>query len=183
MKRSTWAAVIVTAGVLFAAGRLPALDAGAALNALRAPFAGRTASRVVATPRPNTTATLPRRASPPPASSARAAAAASAIVHPAVAPVVRWPAAPLLLATPRPASRPGLLTSLPLSVFAALLAALFAALVALAWIALTLRPGHSRRRVFRLARGGQPAERIARLVRVPQDAVRTLLTPGLGVRR
>ena len=66
-----------------------------------------------------------------------------------------------------------------------LLGGLAGALVGLATLALIARvaPPDRRGRVFRLARRGQSADRIARHARVPQDAGRTLLSPGIGARR
>jgi len=169
MKRSTGMAVLVSAGVLIAAGELPALRAGAVLDAGRSGLAAMATSSARAWDEVRGAWSAPRVARPP-----------------VVRPVFRTPpplAPTLLLATPRRIGPPAFPRDLPLSVLAAASAGVLAALAALAWLALSLRPGRSRDRVFRLARRGLPAAGIARSVRVPQDAVRTLLTPGLGVRR
>jgi hypothetical protein len=66
----------------------------------------------------------------------------------------------------------------------ALLAGLVVATVLALASALVWRVRNDRRgRVFQMARRGLPTARIARRVHVPQDAVRTLLTPGMGSRR
>jgi len=89
------------------------------------------------------------------------------------------PAAPRLLVTPRSAS--GRHRSIPplAPIAAAMLAATLALTAAFMWN----RSQDRRGLVFQMARRGLPATRIARRARVPQDAVRTLLTPGMGARR
>lgn len=172
MKRSTWMAVLVTAAVLVLAGNLPRLP----LAALAARWPASLARQVAAWPH------LDRRAAPH-AVALRAPLASLPTRHPHVA-----YAPPRLLATPASPRadrgpfglRPRL--SLPLQVALPALAGVLAGLLALVTLALSLRRDR-RGHVWQLARRGFSPMRIARSTRVPQDAVRTLLTPGLGARR
>jgi hypothetical protein len=172
VKRSTWIAVALAA-VLVLAGNLPRLP-WAALAARRGRPA--LARQVAAWPH------LDRRAAPH-AVALRAPLASLPTRHPHVA-----YAPPRLLATPASPRadrgpfglRPRL--SLPLQVALPALAGVLAGLLALVTLALSLRRDR-RGHVWQLARRGFSPMRIARSTRVPQDAVRTLLTPGLGARR
>jgi hypothetical protein len=176
VKRSTWVAVLVTAVVLVAAGNLPRLP----LATLAASWSAGVERQVAAWPR------LARRTPAP---------APHAVVYslpPAAPRAMRRPlivvAPARLLATPAPprqASRrfaPPSLPSLPLQVLVPALAGALVGLLALVVLGFALRRDR-RGHVWQLARRGMSSARIACTARVPQDAVRTLLTPGLGARR
>ena len=164
MKRSTWLAVLLTGLVLLAAGQLPRLPwddlAGRGREAL--------AARIAAWPR------LARRT---PVPMARPAAAAPA--HSAPRPAPRPVTAPI---PPDPLPMPFGAPPMPLASLAEALAGALASLGALAAL-VTARRRDPRGTVWQLARRGLPPSRIAPRARVPQDAVRTLLTPGVGARR
>ncbi len=181
MKRSTIAAVALTALVLLVAGNVARLPHGAdALAALeRAAHATLAWSRhALASPPRFPRVTLPHLRVP---KLAMPSFTRTAIAR-ADAPVSRRFtsfAPPTLLVSSSPAGTRGLSPLVAIAIAAVL--ALAAAGLALAlWLA---RRGDPRSRVFAMARRGHDAARIARRARVPQDAVRTLLTPGVGARR
>jgi hypothetical protein len=119
-----------------------------------------------------TRATVPTHSSTPVRS--RGLGATSAVPIPA-----RF-APPRLLVTPASHGQRPSLPIPPLPVLAAMLTAAMASLtLAIVWRLSSDRRG----RVFQMARRGVSTTRIAGRTRVPQDAVRTLLTPGMGVRR
>jgi hypothetical protein len=155
MKRSTWISIGVTVAVLLAAGNLSRVR----WSEMR----------------------LPAWHLPAPGSGRLAAdmpVQRKVTAHPGVIHLKPVPAS--LLVTPfASGTRPSLpIPSLPLT--AALVTALLASLsLGVAW----RMHGDRRGRVFQMARRGLPTSRIAGRARVPQDAVRTLLTPGMGTRR
>ena len=178
MKRSTWLAVLVTAAVLVVAGNLPRLGP----DGVAATWRAAVARSVAAWPR------LARRA-PLAVSAPRAVAPATSPLANARKPRVLVAVSPArLLATvapPAAALRGFAARTWPgLPPYAAVPAAAGAlvALLALVAFGITLRQDR-RSRVWQLARRGMTLARIARTARVPQDAVRSLLTPGLGARR
>jgi hypothetical protein len=176
VKRSTAIAVLVTAAVLVAAGQLPSLPWQAAAATWRSSVASEVGSwpqrvRSLSVQLPRTTMFTRHTLAKP-----------AAVVPQATARVLQRPrfSPPRLLVTPfAPGFRPRPIVTPLVWLGAGLAALLVALLVTLAW----RRAGDPRGRVFQMARRGLPAERIARHARVPQDAVRTLLTPGLGARR
>jgi hypothetical protein len=179
VKRSTWIAVLLTAGVLVLAGQLPRLPWEGALASWRGGLERVTtqqvAQQVAQWPH------LARRVI------ADAGHAAPRLALPASSVRLRVPlvhvAPPMLLATPA-AARPRGAWRLQLPPQVALPAAAGALVGTLAALALVLSLRRDRRgMVWQMARRGQSPARIARRTRVPQDAVRTLLTPGLGARR
>lgn len=178
MKRSTWLAVLVTAAVLVVAGNLPRLAPDGVAATWRAavtrsvaawPHLARRAPLIVSAPRAIATTASPLANGP----KRRALVAVSparllATVTPPAAALRgfaarRWPGLPPYAAVPAAA---GALVTL----------------LALVSFGLALRQDR-RSRVWQLARRGMTLARIARTARVPQDAVRSLLTPGLGARR
>jgi len=171
MKRSTWVAVLATAAILVVAGNLPRLP----WDSFAARWRVSVERRVAAWPH------RVRHAAAP--------AVPRSDVAPAPPHRLFVPVAPArLLSTPASAGAPGasLARILPAGVPAAAAAAAIAgALAGLATLAvlLTLSRRDRHARVWRLARRGWSPARIAPRARVPQDAVRTLLTPGLGTRR
>lgn len=178
MTRSTWVVLLVTAVVLVVAGNLPRLP----LASLAASWRAGVERQVAAWPR------IARRApasvsAPIPAAQATRPAAGSAQRRPLIA---VSPAR--LLATvsvPAPALRGFVPLSwpvLPPYVAVPALAGVLAGLLVIAVSGLALRRDR-RNRVWQLARRGMTLARIARTARVPQDAVRSLLTPGLIARR
>jgi hypothetical protein len=175
VKRSTWAAVLATAAVLVAAGNLPRLP----LDSLVGSWRTGVERQVAAWPR---FARHARAAAPAPAAASplpQARASQRSLVPVAPAWLLATPAAP------RVASRgfvPASWILPPLRVILPVSAGALAGIVAIALLAAGLRRD-PRGHVWRLARRGQPLSRIARSARVPQDAVRTLLTPGIGSRR
>lgn len=178
MKRSTWLAVLVTAAVLVVAGNLPRL----APDGLAAAWRAGIARSVAAWPR------LARRA---PSSLSAPHAAAPAAPRLAEGPkrrslVAVSPARLLATVEPPAAALRGFATrawpALPAYAAVPAVAGVLVALLALASFGIALRQDR-RGRVWQLARRGMTLPRIARTARVPQDAVRSLLTPGLGPRR
>jgi hypothetical protein len=176
VKRSTWVAVLATAVVLVAAGNLPRLP----LATIAASWSTGIERTVAAWPR------LARRESAP-APRAVVYSLLPAAGRPARRPLIAVAPA-RLLATPAPLHRsrerfelPSL-PSLPLQVVVPAIAGVLAGVLALAVLGLALRRDR-RGHVWQLARRGMSSARIACTARVPQDAVRTLLTPGLGARR
>ena len=181
MKRSTWVAVLITTAVLVVAGNLPRLPLRA-LDALATGWRAGIAHQVAAWPH------LARRTPAAlPAPHASVYMLQSAAKRPLRRPLIAVAPA-RLLATPAPlrAARRGFdLSSLPvppLQLVVPAAAGVLAGLLALAMLALALRRDR-RGHVWQLARRGLTPARIAHAARVPQDAVRTLLTPGLGARR
>jgi hypothetical protein len=144
MKRSTGIAVVLTAAVLVAAGRLPRLPE-IGVPSFREWFA------TPAAPAGH------RNVTP---------------VRPAARPAFRLP-----LSRPR-VVMPAIPAPGPRALAAAGALAGFGLVVALAFAR-----RDARGRVWRLARRGFTPAHIAPRTRVPQDAVRTLLTPGVGSRR
>jgi hypothetical protein len=178
MKRSTWLAVLVTAGVLVVAGNLPRLP----LDAFAAAWQAAVSRSVAAWPR-----AARRTFAPPSAPRSYAHAPLAAPARPARRALVAVAPA-RLLATPTPsvAARHGFalpsFPAVPLQVALPALAGVLAGALALLTFGLAFRRDR-RGRVWQLARRGVPPSRIARTAGLPQDAVRTLLTPGLGSRR
>jgi hypothetical protein len=208
VKRSTWGAVLVTAVVLIGAGNLPRLPWeraaatwSAALDRTIASWSHARPPAHPQIPKPPRLPALPTLRAMPnlPAFAAfpglsdlsrllafrdpvrsRAPIARSLQAHAAPGSGPR-PAAPsLLVSRPEGPSRPRL--GFPSEALAHAGAGALGGLATLALIAFALRR-NPRARVYRMARNGHAAERIARRTHVPQDAVRTLLTPGLGARR
>jgi hypothetical protein len=167
VKRSTWVTVLVAAAVLVAAGNLPRVRWDAAGGAGTSALA-----RVAGVRLP-----LSRYAHALPA--ANAGPAVPVATRPVLTAPIRY-TPPRLLVTPmRPWRRPALDIP-PFALFGGLVVAGVLALAsAIAWRVRTDRRG----RVFHMARRGLHISRIARRAHVPQDAVRTLLTPGMGARR
>jgi hypothetical protein len=183
VKRSTWTVVLAACTVLIAAGSLPRLPWDAMTSAWRDGAAGAITTWPVRVRRlllePPAVPPV-SHVVPPPAAKARAAA-----------PVVSGPRLTRpRLTLPRftlphpvfPARVRSGLPALPLSAGAWTLAGALGGLALLALLAMTLRRD-ARGRVWRMARDGRPTSRIARDARLAQDAVRVLLTPGLGARR
>ncbi len=164
MKRSTLLAVGVTALLLVLAGQLPRLP----WESLLAGGRGALEHALATWSTPAQHAAVPHRA--------------------AVAAVAPRPHTPrIAIAPPRLLASaaevlPKRLPALPVGVPEAAVAGAIAGLVAVVSLVAMLRRD-PRGRVWALARAGHSPERIARRTRVPQDAVRTMLTPGVGARR
>jgi hypothetical protein len=160
VKRSTWISISITAVVLLAAGNLSRVRwSEMALPAVKLPALA-LGWRLPHVP------TVPVVALAKP-------------VRVASAPHLKPAPASLLVTRFDPGQRPSLPIP-PLPVSAAIVTACMASLaLAFAWRI----HGDRRGRVFQMARRGLPTSRIARRTHVPQDAVRTLLTPGMGARR
>jgi hypothetical protein len=159
VKRSTWYAVVGACAVLVAAGSLPRLPWDAVTSVWR-DGAARTVAQWPARNR--------RIAEPRPVAPKLAAAPVQARL---ARPNFRLPALPALPSLPRAAGP---------EVYAVVGA--LGGLLVLALGAGLLRENR-RGRVFRMAREGRPTARIARSAGLAQDAVRVLLTPGVGSRR
>ena len=178
MKRSTWLAVLVTAAVLVAAGNLPRL----APAGLAAAWRTAVVHSVTAWPRLErhavAGASAPRAAAPP---------TSPATGSPAHRPLIAVSPARLLATVESPAAALGGFATrswLALPPFATLPAVAGGCAALLALVAFGTAMRRDRRgRVWQLARRGMSLARIARTARVPQDAVRSLLTPGLDARR
>jgi hypothetical protein len=177
MKRSTWVAVLVTAAVLVVAGNLPRLApaglaatwrAGVARSLAAWPHLERRAGAGVPAPR----AAVQRA----PVSTGQARHAFIAISPARLLATVAPPAAALRGFAAR--SWP----ALPPYAAVPAVAGGLAALLLITGFGIALRRDR-RSRVWHLARRGVSLARIARTARVPQDAVRSLLTPGPGARR
>jgi len=178
MTRSTWVVLLVTAVVLVVAGNLPRLPLAGLATSWRAGVE----RQVAAWPR------LARRApasvpAPIPAVRATRPGAGNAPRSPRIS------VSPARLLATVPVSVPALRRFVPLSwpvlpPYAAMpaVAGVLAGLLVIAVLGLALRRDR-RGRVWQLARRGMTLPRIARTARLPQDAVRSLLTPGLVVRR
>ena len=178
MTRSTWVVLLVTAVVLVVAGNLPRLP----LAGLAASWRAGVERQVAQWPR------IARRAPavvPAPSLAARATrtAAGSAQRRPliAVSPA-RLLATVSVPAPALPRFMPRSWPVLPPYVTVPALAGVLAGLLVIAVLGLALRRDR-RSRVWQLARRGTTLARIARTARIPQDAVRSLLAPGLVVRR
>lgn len=181
MKRSTIAAVALTALVLVVAGNLARLPHGADATAAleRATHATTAWARhTLASPPALPRVTLPRLRAP---KLAMPSFTRTAIARPGASVTRRFAsfAPPTLLVSSASAGARGLSPFVAIAL-AALLALAAAGLAFALWLA---RRGDPRSRVFAMARRGHDAARIASRARVPQDAVRTLLTPGVGARR
>lgn len=167
MRRSTWISVTIACAVIVAAGNLPRLDAGAVAR-----WGGSGAAFV-----PALRTALARIVPPPHLATPRLRAQAAPRVAPRPAHDAHTPYAPPSLLVTRAARSSAL--RLPPAKFVAFLFAV-AALVALP-ATFAYRAARDRRRaVCRMAGRGLSATRIARSAHMPQDAVRTLLSPGLG---
>lgn len=165
MKRSTWIAVLLTAAVLVAAGNLPRLRWNLPAATSPAALVQSIGSR------------LPRAFA---ARAPRALAPSSiATTHVTTSPLAHFTPPSLLVSRMPTTAHP----MLALPSLALVGGSLFIALLAMAALITWRMRGDRRGLVFQMARRGLPTSRIARHARVPQDAVRTLLTPGMGSRR
>jgi len=164
VKRSTITAVALTAGILIVAGNVPRLPWDGVARAWR-DSATQAVAQWPSRIRLDSLRPEPRIAAP--REDARATATSfGRVMAPAqvTAALAAWDGAgPVAFAVG------GALAGLVL-------------LTSAAWFA-ARAPQDPRSLVFRLARRGEPMALIARSARMPQDAVRTLLAPGVGSRR
>lgn len=158
MKRSTWLAVAGACAVLVAAGQLPRLPWDGAAAAWRTSVVQAVSNWPKAVRRD-----ARRTAAPAPARA-----------------VVRTAAAPARFT---PARRPAFTLPDPRGPVLPVAAGTLAGLALGAGLLVLIGRDGTRKRVFRLARQGRTTARIARDARLPQDAVRAMLTPGVGARR